>query len=166
VYIHELSFKSLFLLKPISAYLVKIDYCEFNWWNSCSYFNAMFGYVNLMIIKLLVLNLYAWNVYICIICVLVKNGEVWYCCCWIVNEFMVNWCYCCYEMLLLMIHAMGIHNYGVVMWIELLLWKIDILMNCIKMVFDFKFDMVLLPFYVHKRIDKLWGRNWILGDQN
>jgi len=47
---------------------------------------------------------------------MLKIGEVWYCCCWIVDEFMVNWCCRCYEMLLLMIHAMGIHNYGVVVW--------------------------------------------------
>jgi len=39
----------------------------------------------------------------------------------IVDELMVKWCYCCCEMLLLLIYAMGIHNYEVLVWIELLL---------------------------------------------
>ena len=53
---------------------------------------------------------------------------------------MVNWCGC-YEMLLLMIHAMGIHNYGVVVWIELflkVLWKLGELMICDRMMFSFQ----------------------------
>jgi len=129
---------------------VKSYYCEFSWWNSCSYINVMFGYVKLMIIKLLMLILHALDVYMWILCILLKIGEVWYCCCWIVDKFMVNWCCCCHEMLLLMIHAMGIHNYGVVVWIELclkVLWKMGELMICDGMVVWFQvlygFDCLL-----------------------
>ena len=130
--------------------IVKSDYCDFNWWNSCSYFDEMFGYVNLMIIKLLMMNLHAWNVYMWILCILHKIGEIWYCCCWIVDEFKVNWCCCCYEVLVLMIDTMGIHNYEVVVWIELflkVLWKMGKLMICDGMMFRFQvlysFDCLL-----------------------
>ena len=66
----------------------------------------------------------------------------------IVDEFMVKWC-CCYEMLLLLTYAMGIHNYGVVVRFELflkVLWKMGELMICVGMVFDFMFDVVLIAF--------------------
>jgi len=51
------------------------------------------------------LNLHAWNVYMGILCVLLKIDEEWYYCCWIVDEFMVNCC-CCYEMYCWWIDAM------------------------------------------------------------
>jgi len=128
---------------------VKSDYCEFNWWNSCSYFDEMFGYVNLMIIKLLMMNLHAWNVYMWILCILHKIGEIWYCCCWIVDEFKVNWCCCCYEVLVLMIDTMGIHNYEVVVWIECF-WKFyEKWVNwwfVMEWCFGFKFCIVLIVF--------------------
>jgi len=64
------------------------------------------------------MKLHAQDIYKRILCVLLKIGKVWHCCCWIVEEFMVNWfCCCCYEMLLLMLDAMGIHNHRVVVWI-------------------------------------------------
>jgi len=40
---------------------------------------------------------------------LLKIDEMW-CCWWIVDEFMINYC-CCYVMLLLMIDAMGNHKH-------------------------------------------------------
>ena len=84
-------------------------------------FDAMFKYVNLMIIVLMMLNLHAWNVYMVILCVLLKIDEEWCGCCWIVDEFMFNRCCYYYEMLLLMICTLGVHNFGFVVWIKLLL---------------------------------------------
>ena len=52
-------------------------------------------------------------------------------------------------MLLLLIYAMSIHNYGVVVRFELflkVLWKMGELMICARMVFDFMFDVVLIAF--------------------
>jgi len=98
---------------------VKSDNCDFNWWNSCLCLDAMFGYMNLKIIKLLMSNficLYI-HVYLCF----TQNWWRMNCCWWIVDEFMFDWCCCCYEVLLLMIHTLGVHNYGFVVWIELLL---------------------------------------------
>jgi len=78
------------------------------------------------------MKLHAQAIYTCILCVLPKIGEVWYCSCWIVDEFMVNWCCGCYEMLLLMIHSMGIHNYGVWVVLESFMkngWIVDLCWN-------------------------------------
>jgi len=48
------------------------------------------------------MKLHVQVIYTCILCVLLKICEVWCCCCWSVDEFMINWCCCCccYEMLL------------------------------------------------------------------
>ena len=94
--------------------MVKNDYCDFNWWNSCLCLDVMFGYMNLKIIKLLMLNFTClWCIYM-YTCVLPINDEEW---------IVVDWCCCCccYEVLLLMIHTLGVHNFGFVVWIELLL---------------------------------------------
>jgi len=51
-------------------------------------------------------------------------------------------------LLLLLIYVMGIHNYEILVWIELLkvFLKMDIWINCVEMVFDSKFAMVLIAF--------------------
>ena len=148
---------------------MKSDYCNFNWWNSCLCFDAMFKYVNLMIIVLLMLNLHAWNVYMGILCVFLKFDEEWCYCCWIVDEFMVNCCCCCYEMCCWWIDAMSFHNSRIVVWIELLLRVFgETLWNCwivLKWCFDFKFCMVLSVFYVHIPVNNLWDEFGHFGDQ-
>ena len=138
-----------FLLKTHKCLFVKSDCCEFNWWNLCLCFDVMFGYVNLMIIKLLMMNLHAQlyiYIYICILCVfnqkLVKYDIV-------VDEFMFNWCCCCYEMFLLMIETLGNHNHRDVVWICVVLesfTKMGQMVNCDGMMFWFKFYMDLSVF--------------------
>ena len=96
--------------------------CGFNWWNSCLCFDVMFGYVNLMIIKLLMMKLHAQVISMCILCVLLKIGGVWYCSWWIVDEFTFNWC-CCYHEMLLMIETLGNHNHRVIVLICVVFWK-------------------------------------------
>ena len=130
----------------------------------------MFRYVKLMIIKLLMMKLHFQVIYTCILCVLLNICEVWCCCCWIVDEFMINWCCCCHEMLLSWIHAMGIHNYGICgeIWVVLKSftkngWIGDLWWSY---VFDPSFIWIWVSFYVYKRLDKLWGRIWVLGNQN
>ena len=126
------------------------DYCEFNWWNSCLGFDVMFGYVNLMIIKLLMMKLHAQVIYMCILCVLLKIDEVWCSCWWIVDEFISNWCCCCcYEMLLLMIGTLGNHNNRVVVWLCVVFesfTKIGQMVICDEMMFWFKFYLNLSVF--------------------
>jgi len=104
------------------------------------------------------------------LCVLLKISEVWCCCCWILDEFMINWCWCWYKMLLLMIHAMSIHDYGICgeIWIvfESFMkngWIGDLWWND---VFDSSFVWFWVSFYVYKRLDKLWKQIWVLGNQN
>ena len=80
---------------------------------------------------------------------------------------MVNWCCCCYEMLLLMIHAMGIHNYEVVVWIEFLFgvfmkdslnWWIVLKWHWISSLICFESLLVYI------NLNKLWGRIWVFGE--
>jgi len=70
--------------------------------------NSKVGYVNLMIIKLLMMKLHAQDVYICILC--------WFCSIrwkmmlWLLNdgEIMIIWCRCCCMMMLSSIYAFGV----------------------------------------------------------
>jgi len=67
----------------------------------------MFGYLNLMLIKLLMMNLHAQvciYVYLCFCSKLVKYNVV-------VDEFTSDCCCCCYEKLLLMIETLGNLNH-------------------------------------------------------
>lgn len=113
-----------------------------NYVNSCLCFDAMFRYVKLMLIKLLMMKLHAQVMYICILVFSLNLDEEQYCCCWFIDDFMVNWCCCCcYEMLLLMINVMGIHNCEVLVRIKLLWkisWKMNELMICDRMMFWFQ----------------------------
>ena len=97
------------------AKLTGTDYYDFNWWNSCLCFDVKFGYVNLMLIELLMIKLHAQDVYICILCIFTQNWwniilllmnswlvvvvVVMRCCCWwlmpgviIIRELEVNLC--------------------------------------------------------------------------
>ena len=96
-------------------------YCELNRWNSCSYCSDMFEYVNLLIIEFLMMKLHVHDMYKWVYCELCSNGWIVLGCWWFVTEYMFNWCFCCYEMLLLTINTLGVHNFGFVIWIELLL---------------------------------------------
>ena len=89
------------------------DYFELSCWNSFSSFSDMFEDMKLFIIELLMRK---W-----VYCELCSKCWIVLCCCWFVEEFMFNWCCCCYEILLLMIHNLGVHNHGFVMWFKLLL---------------------------------------------
>jgi len=117
------------------------------------------------------LNLNAWNVYMGILCVLLKIDEEWCCCCWIVDEFMVNCCCCCcYKLCCWWIDAMSFHNYGIVVWIELLLWVFVKLCGIVELCWN---DVLIsysiwfwVSFYVHIPVNNLWERIWTLGDQN
>jgi hypothetical protein len=108
--------------------MVKSDYCEFKWWNSCSYFDAKFGYVNLMLNMLLLLILHTWIVVIwnfvdfcsnwyelVLLLLIVMNSCL--------NEVVVR-----LDMLLLLILAMGVPYCEVVVWIcevcvKLFMWR-------------------------------------------
>ena len=125
----------------------KALHCEFNWWNSCLCFDVMFGYGNLMIIKLLIMKLHA-QLYIYFV-FLLKIGGVWYCCWWVIDEFIFNWCCCFYEMLLLMIETLGYQNHRVVVWICVVFesfTKMGQMVICDGMMFWFKFYMDLSAF--------------------
>jgi len=68
--------------------IVKSDYCDFNWWNLCLCLDAMFGCMNLKIIKLLMLNFTClWCIYM-YICVLPINDEEWI----VVDGLLMNSC--------------------------------------------------------------------------
>ena len=114
--------------------------------------------------KLHVHNMRKW-----VYCELCSNCWIVLCCCWFVVEFMFDWCCCCYEIMLLMIHNLGVHNYG--LWSELscccwfcgngLIWCIMLkwqLFSCLICFWK--------PFWVHEPINNLWERIWVLGDQN
>jgi len=108
---------------------VKSDYCEFICWNLCSNFDAMFGYVNLMLnMLLLLLILHTWIVVIrdfvdfhsnwhklVLLLLIVMNSRL--------DEVFVE-----LDMLLLLICIMGVHFCEVVVSIgeicvELFLWR-------------------------------------------
>ena len=81
------------------------DYSELTCWNSCSSISDMCGYVNLLIIELLMMNLHVHDIYIYIYI---------YIYIWILNEL---WSIDEYWMLLL--NCDGIHDYK--LWLLLLL---------------------------------------------
>jgi len=112
--------------------------CEFNWWNSYLGFDVMFGYVNLMIIKLLMIKLHAQDVYICILCWLCAIW--WKMMLWLLNdgEIMIIWCSCCGVMMFSSIYALGVDESIVV--IELL-WFCNFCENGLIMR---KFDLMML----------------------
>ena len=136
------------------------DYCELNCWYSCSCFSDKFEYVNLLIIELLMMKLHVHDMYKWVYCELYSNGWIVLGCCWFVTEYMFNWCCCCYEMLFLMIHTLGIHNFGFVVWIELLLRVF------VKMGWFDKLCWNDTWFHVWCVFESLWKRIWVLGDQN
>ena len=78
-----------------------------NWWNSCLGFDVMYWYVNLMIIKLMMMKLHSQDVNICILC--------WFCSIWWEmmlwwlndGEIMIIWCRCCCVMMF-SIYALGV----------------------------------------------------------
>jgi len=115
---------------------VKSDYYDFNWLNSCLWFDVMFGYVNLVLIELLMMKLHAQDVYICILCVFTHN---W----WNIILLLMNSWIC--------VGLEGFYEKWVKWWIVL------------KWCFDFKFYIVLSVFYVHKPINNLWEQIWMLG---
>ena len=121
-------------------------YCEINCWNSCSSFSDMFEDMKLFIIDLLMMKMYVHNMWKWVYCELCSNCWIVLCCCWFVVGFMFHWCCCCYEILLLMIHDLGAHNHGFLIWIKLLLmvlWKWVDLVNHVKMTFVFMFNVFL-----------------------
>jgi len=83
---------------------------------------------------------------------------------------MINWCCCWCKMLLLMIHAMGVHDYEICgeIWIVLeSFMKNGWIGDCDRMMFfDSSFIWFWVSFYAYKRLDKLWGWIWVLGNQN
>ena len=114
----------------------------------------------LKIIKLLMLNFTClWCIYM-YTCVLPINDEEW---------IVVDWCCCCccYEVLLLMIHTLGVHNFGFVVWIELLL-RVFVKMGWIVL----KWNSISClrcfwkPFWVHEPVNNLWKHIWVLRNQN
>jgi len=116
----------------------------------------MFGYVNLLIIVLLLMRLHDLVVYSWKLCVLLKIGDVWSCCCcWFFDEFMIIRRCCCYETLLLWIHATGIHNYEDCgeNWIVLrVLWKMgEFVINVGMMLLiqvSYEFECLFMPITV------------------
>ena len=138
VFSHNLCIIS-FLLIFKSAYLWKVINCEFNWWNSCSYVATMFGYMNLMIIKLLMLNLHAYDVYTCILVFypkLMKNELLLMNLCLIDVVVVMRWCCWWFIPWVFIITDL---------WHELS-WKWVELMNYVEMIFDFMFDVFLKAF--------------------
>jgi len=142
VFIHNLLYNLFFLVKPISAYLWKVINCEFNWWNSCLYFDVMFGYVNLLIIKLLMMKLHAQYMFIYILC--------WFCSNWyklvllllIVMNSCLNEVVVELDMLLLLICTMGIPFCEVVVWIgevcvKLFMWRTKMNFWCMRLLTEF-----------------------------
>ena len=96
----------------------KVINCEFNWWNSCLYFDVMFRYVNLLIIKLLMMKLHAQYMFVCILC--------WFCSNWyklvlllliVMNSCLNEVVVVELDMLLLLICNMSIPFCEVVVWI-------------------------------------------------
>jgi len=124
-------------------------FVNFKGWISCTHFDTMFMYVKWMLNMLLLLNLHVWIVVI-----------------WNFVVFCSNWCKVMLWLQLLMNSWL---NYVVVrcccgwfmpwvfiimrFWCELsccwkflFILKMDKFMNCVEMVFDSKFDMVLIAF--------------------
>ena len=112
------------------------DYCEFSCWNSCSSVSDMCEDMKLFIIVVLMMKLHVHNMRKWVYCEFYSNCWVVLCCCWFVVEFMFDWCCCCFEIMLLMIHNLGVHNHGFVKRIKLLLlvlWKWVDLVNHVEM---------------------------------
>jgi len=149
--------------------IVKCDYCDFNWWNSCLCLDAMFGYMNLKIIKLLMLNFQClWCIYM-YTCVLPKIVEEWIivdgllmhsclidvvvvmrCCCWL----FMPWVFIITDLWYELSCCWGFCKNGLNWWIVLKWYLISCLMCFWK------------PFWVHEPVNNLWKRIGMLGDQN
>jgi len=86
------------------------------------------------------------------------------------SDFIINCCWCCYRMCCWWIDAMNFHNYGLVMWIGLLLkvlvklcWIVQL---CWNDVLISSFVQLWVSFWVHIPINNLWKLFKMLGDQN
>ena len=121
----------------------------------------MFGYVNLIIMKLLMMKSLAQDAYIWIIVFWCKVGVKWYCSCCFVDDFMIYWCCCCYEMLLLWIHAMDIHDYEACdeIWVVVeSFMKNGLEMNKLILLSRIKLFMMRL---MYKWLDHISMKNWV-----
>jgi len=145
-------------------------------WNPCYKIDELFGYVNLLIIVFLLVKLHAQVVYSRIHVFLCKIGVKWYCCYCFVDDFMTNWCCCCYEMLLLWIHAMGIHNYED--WGEIWFvlesftkngWICDFCCNDVLIQVSYVFECLFMSITVWINFGNQFGpwgiKNWDLGQK-
>jgi len=131
----------------------------------------MFGYVNLMIIKLLMMKLHAQDVYICILC--------WFCSIWwkmmlwLLNdvEIMIIWCRCCCVMMFSSIYALGVdesivvielwwfcnfYEYGLIMKKLILMMSNDLrkLLEWIRMIW---FSVLITWFWERSHFGKKSG---------
>ena len=87
----------------------------------------------------------------------------------VVEEFMINWCCCCYEMCVVVNSCYGYS------WLWNLWWNLSCFENFMKNgwignlwwndVFESSFIWIWVSFYVYKRLDKLSGWIWALGNQ-
>jgi len=149
--------------------IVKSGYCNFNWWNSCLCLDVMFRYMDLKIIKLLMLNFIClWCIYM-YTCVLPKIDEEWIvvdgllvnsclidvvvimrCCCW----WFIPWVFIITDFWYELSCCWGFCKNGLNWWIVLKWYLISCLMCFWK------------PFWVHEPVNNLCKHIWVLGDQN
>ena len=121
----------------------------------------MFGYVNLMLIELLMMKLHAKDVYICIPCVFTRNWwNIMLMNSWLVVAVVVMRC-CCWWLVPWVIITIELEVNLCCSW--RFSWKMGQMVILLKWCFDFKFYIVLSVFYVHKPIKKPLGTNLDVG---
>jgi len=151
----------------ISDYLVKWLF-EFNCRNSCLGFDGMFMYVNWMIIVWLMMNLHAKSCICGYVMFLCRIGEKWSCGCWIMSEFMIICCWCCFGTCW-WIDIMGISICELVMRIVVVVEKLWKLVNCwilMKWCFNLKFYESLSVFSCIWPVNIIWNEFWVGKYQN
>jgi len=120
------------------------DLYQLTCWNSCSSFTEMFGYVNLLIIELLMMNFHVHDIYIYIyIYIYMDTWWIMTCCCWIVIVYMIISCGCCWLLLIISYHGLGMnYDWSCCCRIQLLrriefwlLFKLVVLKNGFKIIY-------------------------------
>ena len=108
------------------------DYFELGCWNSCSFYDDMFEYMNLMIIEWLLMKLHVHDMYKWVYCELCLIWWIVLCYCWFIIEFMIMDCDCCLLLLLMSYHSLSMNLVELFLLdcVELAEWIVVVVKTC------------------------------------
>jgi len=112
------------------------------------------------------LNLHAWNLYMGILCVLLKIDEEWCCCSWIL--LMNSWLIVVVAVMRCVVDELIPWVLIIIeLWCELSCWG-EFWWNIVKIVELYWNDVLISSsiwfWWSFKYLNKLWGRIWVLGE--